>query len=121
MALYVRVGNRTFTGDEAASLSQKQIEKIKTDAEAANQKRLENMRNSFGIKNPQKMTIDVTPAGIAARKAAIAAEEAKLASENQAITTELGPETAGFVGEAEVPGEVKKSTKGKKPPATASI
>jgi hypothetical protein len=86
MTLYVRVGNRTFTGEEAAILSKKQIEKIKIDAEAANQKRLENMRNSLGIKNPQKMTIDVTPAGIAARKAAIAAEETKIALENQEST-----------------------------------
>jgi len=115
MALYVRVGNRTFTGEEAASLSQKQIEKIKIDAEAANQKRLENMRNSLGIKNPQKMTIDVTPAGVAARKAAIAAEEAKLAAEAQAVTEEIGPEASSFVAEAEAPVEdVKKSSKGKK-------
>jgi hypothetical protein len=113
MALYVRVGNRTFTGEEAASLTQKQINKIKIDAESANQKRLENMRNSLGIKNPQKMTIDVTPKGIAARKAAIEAEEAKLAAETKAIDEDLGPEKASFVAEAEAPVEEKKS-KGKK-------
>jgi hypothetical protein len=118
MALYVRVGNRTFTGDEAANLSKKQIEKIKIDAEAANQKRLENTRNSLGIKNPQKMTIDVTPKAVVARQAAIAAEEAKLAAENQATATEV---SEVFVDEAEVLGEVKKSTKGKKSPAVASI
>jgi len=114
MALYVRVGNRTFTGEEAASLSKAQINKIKIDAEAANQKRLENMRNSLGIKNPQKMTIDVTPAGVAARKAAIAAEEAKLAAEAQAVTEEIGSEAPSFIAEAEAPVEdVKKSSKAK--------
>lgn len=113
MGLYVRVGNRTFSGAEAASLTQKQIDKIKIDAEAANQKRLENMRNSLGIKNPQKMTIDVTPSGVAARKAAIAAEEAKLASETKTIEEDLGPEKASFIEEAEAPVEGKKS-KGKK-------
>lgn len=114
MGLYVRVGNRTFTGAEAASLTQKQIDKIKIDAEAANQKRLENMRNSLGIKNPQKMTIDVTPKGVAARKVAIADEEAKIAAEAAAITKEIGPEAPSAVSEAEKPVEIKKPKGSKK-------
>lgn len=121
MGLYVRVGNRTFTGEEAKLLSAKQIEQIKIDAEKANQKRLENMRNSLGIKNPQAVTLDVTPAGVAARKAAIAAEEAKIAAETQAVAEEIGPENASFVGEAETPVEIKKSKKKTQAPATASL
>ncbi len=115
---YVRIGNRTITTAERARLTPEQIQKMKDDGDAANQKRLANMRAS-GEFMPQKMTIDVTPKGIAARKAAIVAEEAKLAAETQAISEDLGPEKAAFVTEAETPAEIKKS-KGKKAVAIAS-
>jgi len=122
MANYVRVGNRTMTEAERASLTPKQVQEIKIQAEKANQKRLENIQATLG-QSPQKMTIDVTPKGVATRKAAIAAEEAKIAAETKAISEELGSETPAFTGEAEAPVEVKKSKAEKKKakePAVAS-
>ena len=134
MANYFRVGNRTFTGSELGLLSKADIEKVKADGVAANEKRLENMRKGLGME-PQKVTLDVTPAAVAARKAAIeaeeakiaaetkassdavAAEEARIADETKAIEEDLGPEAPSFVEEAEVPAEVvetKKSKGGKK-------
>jgi len=113
MTLYVRVGNRTLTGEEASHLTPKEILEIKTDAEKANQKRLENMRNSLGIKNPQAVTLDVTPAGVAARKAAIEAEEARIALETQEVTEDLGPEKTSFIGETETPAESTTTKKSK--------
>jgi hypothetical protein len=110
MTLYIRVGNRTLTGEEAKRLTPDQIEKIKTDADKANQKRLENMRKGLGLE-PQRITLDVTPKAVAARKAAIAVEEAKLAAETQKVTDELGSEAPSFVSEGESPKEVKKSKK----------
>jgi hypothetical protein len=97
---YVRVGNRTFTMAERALLTPKQITEIKAQADRAHLKRLENMRLAAGGTNPQAMTLDVTPAGIAKRAAAIAAEEAKIKSETAVVDAELG--TAGsFLGEGE--------------------
>jgi len=123
MSYYVRVGNRTMTVAERAGLSPKQVQEIKEQGERANQKRLENLR-ACGEIMPQKMTLDVTPKGVATRKAAIAAEEAKIAAETQAISEEIGPETPAFAGEAEAPVEVKKSKAEKKKakePAVASV
>jgi len=113
MANYVRVGNRTMTEAERASLSPKQIQEYKLQGERANQLRLDNMRLS-GELMPQKMTLDVTPQGVAKRSAAIAAEEAKIAAETKAISEELGPETPAFTAESEPPVEVKKSKAEKK-------
>jgi len=107
MGEYVRIGNRSFPVEEARGLSQKQIEEIMIDAERANQKRLENMRAGLGLE-PQKMTIDVTPSGVAARNKAIAAEEARIAAETKAIDEDLGEAPASFVKEAESPAEIKK-------------
>jgi hypothetical protein len=118
MANYIRIGNRTFQEEEARHLTPKQIEEIKADGARANQKRFENMRQSLGMQPNAPITLNVTPAGIAARKIAIAAEEAKIAAETQTITDELGPETPSFVAEAEAPKEVKKSKKA--PAAIAS-
>jgi hypothetical protein len=101
-----------MTVQERQLLSPAQIEKIKEDAKRADQKRLENMRKGLGLE-PQRLTLDVTPKGVAARKAAIAAEEAKIAAETLAIKEDLGPGTPSFVEETEAPAEVKKS-KGKK-------
>ena len=120
MGEYVRIGNRTLLAQDVKSLSQKQIEEIKADGERANQKRLENLRASMGIKLDAPLTLDVTPAGIAARKAAIAVEEAKLAAETKAITESLGPEKASFVAEAEAPTEVKIKKSKKKAVEIAS-
>ena len=119
MAQYVRIGNRTITTEERARLTPEQVQGMKDDGERANQKRLANMRQGLGLE-PQRMTIDVTPKGIAARKAAIAAEEAKLVAETQAITDDLGPEKAAFVAEAETPAAEIKKSKGKKAVAIAS-
>lgn len=85
--LYVRVGNRTLPAEEAARLSPKEVSQAKAEAEEANRKRLENMQKALGLNLPKgaaNVTLDVTPAGIAARKAAIAAEEAKIAEEAKA-------------------------------------
>jgi len=119
MGEYVRIGNRSFPVEEAQNLSQKQIEEIKTDAEKANQKRLENMRKGLGLEPNAPITLDVTPAGVAARHKAIAAEEAKIAAETKAIDDDLGSGKASFVSEAEAPKEVKKSKK--KASAIASV
>lgn len=116
MANYRRIGNRTLTSTELQNLTAAQINKIKEDGERANQLRLENMRKGLGIE-PQKVTLDVTPAGIAARKEAIAAEEARIAAETKTVEENLGAENATFTGEGEqVPDlpstpapEVKKS------------
>jgi len=70
-----------MTAQEALLLTPAQVKQAEADAEKANQKRLENIRNSMGVKAPQNITLDVTPAGVAARTAAIKAEEAKIASE----------------------------------------
>jgi hypothetical protein len=121
MAEYVRIGNRTFTSEQVKSLTPKQVAEIKVQAEKANQKRLDNMRQSMGLE-PQKVTLDVTPRGIAARKAAIDAEEARIAAETKAIDKDLGEAgPAGFVKEAEAPAEVKvKKPLKKKATETAS-
>ena len=122
MADYVRVGNRTMTASERANLTPQQVQEYKLQGERANQLRLDNMRLS-GEVMPQKMTIDVTPKGVATRKAAIEVEEAKIAAETKAISEELGAETSAFTDEAEAPVEVKKSKAEKKKakePAVAS-
>ena len=72
------------------------------------------MRNSLGIKNPQKMTIDVTPKAVAARQAAIVAEEAKLAAENQAMTTAVSEVFVDEAGTSEQLQPAKKLSKAKK-------
>lgn len=102
MTNYRRVGNRTFRERDLKFMTPQQIEKIKTDGEKANERRLENMRRGLGIK-PEAITLDVTPAGIAKRQAAIKAEEARIAAETASIEKDLGAETAGFVGENETP------------------
>jgi len=112
MAKYRRVGNRSLTQDEMQFMTPQKIQQLKDEGEAANQRRLERIRQGLGME-PQKLTLDVTPAAVAARKAAIAAEEARIAAETKAIDKELGPETTTFVAEAEAPAETKKS-KGKK-------
>ncbi len=99
MTDYFRVGNRTLTASEMGFMTPKQIEEIKTQAEVAKQKRLENLRKGLGVE-PQKITLDVTPAGVAARKAAIAAEEARIAAETENIEVELGAE-GSFLAEGE--------------------
>ena len=109
MTKYFRVGNTTMTEREILFTSPEKLEQIRIDAEKANQKRLENIRKSLGIKGPVNLTLDVTPKGIAARKAAIEAEEAKIATETKAIAEEIGPETTSFVAEAEAPAKTKKS------------
>ena len=115
MTNYTRVGNRTFTQHEFQSMSPGQIEQIRADGELVNQKRLDNLRKSFGIQPNAPITLNVTPAGVAARKIAIAAEEAKIAAETKAIADEIGPEMTTFVAEAEAPAEIKiKKSKGKK-------
>lgn len=119
MGDYVRIGNRSFQAEEAKNLSQKQIEEIMTDAERANQKRLENMRKGLGLEPNAPITLDVTPMGVAARNKAIAAEEAKIAAETKSIDEDLGEAAASFVKEAESPAEVKKLIK-KKSIKTAS-
>jgi len=101
-----------MTRNEMQYMTPQRIQQIKIEGEVANQKRLERIRQGLGIE-PQKVTLDVTPAGVAARKAAIAAEEARIAAETKAIDEELGPESTTFVAEAEAPAETKKS-KGKK-------
>lgn len=85
--LYVRVGNRTMPYEQAKVLSSKQVKEIEESAKKANEKRLENMRRGLGLE-PQKVTLDVTPKAVAARKAAIAAEEAKIAAEAEAGSSE---------------------------------
>ncbi len=114
MTYYRRVGNRSLTQKDMQFMKPSQLEKIKADGEIANQKRLENMRKGLGLE-PQKVTLDVTPAGVAARKAAIAAEEARIAAETKAVTEEIGNETTTFVAEAEAPAEIEiKKSKGSK-------
>lgn len=108
MTDYFRVGNRTFTAVELGFMKPAEIEKIKIDGEEANKKRLENMRKGLGME-PQKVTLDVTPAGIAARREAIAVEEARIAAETKAIEEDLGPEIPAAIAEAEAPAETKKS------------
>lgn len=112
MTDYVRVGNRTLTADEMRFTTPKQIKEYEEQAEKANQKRLDNMRKSLGM-DPKKVTLDVTPKGVAARKVAIAVEEAKIAAETNAIAEDLGLEKASFLAESEAPTETKK-LKGKK-------
>lgn len=120
MTDYVRIGNRSFQTDEVTRLTPKQIEQIKVDGERANQKRLENMRAGLGLE-PQKMMIDVTPAGIAARKASIAAEEAKIVKETKVIEEELGPMSPNAIAENETPAETKiMKPKGKKKAVTVA-
>lgn len=109
---YFRVGNRTFTQDEIKNITPSQLKVIEEAAKVANDKRLENMRKGLGLE-PQKMTIDVTPQGVAKRLAAIKAEEEKIAMETKAIEEELGPDTKGFIAEAEKPVPAKKSKKSK--------
>lgn len=113
MGYYMRVGNRTVTRQEMQFMKPAQIEEIKAQGEAANQKRLENMRKGLGLE-PKKLTLDVTPAGVAARKSAIEAEEAKIAAETVAVAEEIGPEITTFVAEAEAPAEIKKPKGSKK-------
>jgi len=118
MTLYVRVGNRTLTNAEIASLSAKQIEQIKIDAEKANKKRLENIQRSMGI-NPQAVTLDVTPAAVAARNAAIKVEEARIAAVPPAEPAQVQPEAP--VEEAPPAPEGKKeAAKGKKAKAATA-
>lgn len=102
---YFRIGNRTLTQDEMTRLRPADIEKIKQDSELANEKRLENIRKSLGVKTPQAVTLDVTPAGIAARNAAIAAEEAKIAAEKAASEQANTPQNEN---------EAQKDKKGQK-------
>lgn len=113
MGQYFRVGNQTVTFEELKTLRPQDIQKIEEDAERANEKRLENIRQGLGIKQPQNITLDVTPAGIAARKVAIEAEEARIAAETKAVDLELG--TAGsFLGEGEPPEAPVKKTREQK-------
>jgi hypothetical protein len=114
MTKYFRVGNRTFTEHELQFMTPKKIEEVKADGELANQKRLENIRKGLGME-PQKVTLDVTPAGVATRNAAIAVEEARIAAETKAIEEDLGPISPNAIAEAEAPAEVEtKKSKGKK-------
>lgn len=83
MAKYFRIGNRTVSESEMRFLSHAQIEQIKAEGELATQKRLENMRKGLGLE-PQKVDIDVTPEGIAARNVAIKNEEDKIKAEDNA-------------------------------------
>lgn len=108
---YARVGNRTLKNEELRNLNEKDKQKLIAEGKAAEQKRLENMRKAFGMEQPQKVTLDVTPAGVAKRQAAIKAEEAKIAAETQEIEKDLGSETAGFSEEAEAPTEKKSGKK----------
>lgn len=101
MANYFRVGNRTLTESEMKFMTQQQLEQLRIDGEIANQARLERIRAGFGME-PKKITLDVTPAGVAARKAAIEAEEARIAAETKSIDVELG-EAGSFLGEGEPP------------------
>lgn len=111
MANYFRVGNRTLTETEMKTLSQQQLKQLEIEGERANQARLERIRAGLGLE-PKKITLDVTPAGVAARKAAIEAEEAKIAAETQVIDAELG-EAGSFLGEGEPP-ETPAKTKEQK-------
>ncbi len=113
MGQYFRVGNQTVTFEELKTLRPQDIKKIEDDAEIANEKRLENIRQGLGIKQPQNITLDVTPAGIAARKAAIEAEEARIAAETKAVDLELGT-AGGFLNEGEQPETPAKKTKEQK-------
>lgn len=108
--LYVRVGNRTMTSQEAHRLSPAQLKQAEIDAEKAKQKRLDNIARALG-QAPKSITLDVTPAAVAARKAAIAAEEAKLAAESAPADV---PQTSATPAEPEV-----KKSKGKKATAAA--
>lgn len=109
MTKYFRVGNRSLTEHEMKFMTAEKLEQIKKDGELANQKRLENMRKGLGLE-PQKVTLDVTPTGIAARNAAIKAEEDRIAAETKAVTEEIGPATSAVIAEGEAPVEqVKKS------------
>jgi len=106
-----------MTEPEMRFITAEKISQIKAEGELANQKRLENIRKGLGME-PQKVTLDVTPAGVAARKAAIEAEEARIAAETKAIDEDLGPVVAGSVDEATAPVEpAKKASKGSKKPA----
>lgn len=117
---YVRVGNRTLKNEEALNLTSEDRKMFLEEAERANQKRLENMRKGLGMEEPQRVTLDVTPEGIAKRQAAIKAEENRIAAETQVIEKDLGSETAGFIEEAEKPVEEKKMRAKKDPKKTAS-
>jgi len=107
-----------MTAQEALLLTPAQVKQAEADAEKANQKRLENIRNSMGVKAPQNITLDVTPAGVAARTEAIKAEEAKIAVEAAAMIETAMPSSLTSAVTAEP--EVKKSKVKKKAKAVVA-
>jgi len=113
MTYYVRIGNSTVTAEERKRMTSKQIEKVKDDAEKANQKRLENMRKGLGLEPKKGLTLDVTPEGIAARKSAITAEEAKIVEEAKEIEKRMAAESDISKSESADKKENKKTKKGK--------